>query len=96
MKRIMVSIVILVSLVMSYQTGYADGGTPGAPQSTVIENVTSDGFPWGLVVVFIIAGFIITYFKRNNPDRISSTSCVPLPDEEQKAREEARFSEDNT
>ncbi len=96
MKQIKAFVITLISSAMSYQTVYADGETPVAPQSTVIENVTSDGFPWGLVVVFIIAGFIITYFKRNNPDRLSSTSCVPLPDEEQKAREDARFTEDKT
>jgi hypothetical protein len=49
------------------------------------------GFPWGLVAVFIVVGFIMTYIKKNNPNKVTSNTCLPLIDEDQQAREKARI-----
>ncbi|NLF50974.1 MAG: hypothetical protein GX577_07540 [Leptolinea sp.] len=85
MKKLYASFLSLITLLFSYTVVFADGEPPIEPTS-VGTGAALDGFPWGLVVVFIIAGFITSFFKKNNPNRISSTSCVPLPDEEQRAK----------
>jgi len=49
------------------------------------------GFPWGLVAIFVAAGFIMTYIKKNNPNQITSCTCLPLIDEDQQAREKEQI-----
>jgi choline-glycine betaine transporter len=49
------------------------------------------GFPWGLIAIFVVAGFIMTYIKKNNPNKVTSSSCLPLIDEDQQAREKAQI-----
>ncbi len=72
------------------------GTPPLEPTPLTGAEITASSFPWGLVIVFVIAGFLIGYFKKNNPNKITNTSCVPLIDEDQQAREKSRFSGDET
>jgi ABC-type antimicrobial peptide transport system permease subunit len=49
------------------------------------------GFPWGLVAIFVVAGFIMTYIKKNNPNKVTSSSCLPIINEAQQAREKEQI-----
>jgi hypothetical protein len=50
--------------------------------------------PWGLVVVFIVAGFIITAIKKNNPNQVTVNCCMPLIDEEKMEIEKQKIAEE--
>lgn len=85
MKKLYSSLLSIITLLLSYRVVFAEGEPPLEP-TPVSTGASLDGIPWGLVAVFIVAGLITSFFKRNNPNRISSTSCVPLPDEEQRSK----------
>jgi hypothetical protein len=59
-------------------------------------NVESDNFPWGLVVVFIVVGFIMTYLKKGNPNQITTTTCIPLIDEKKMEAEKQKIAEEES
>jgi hypothetical protein len=87
------SLVLAVSTAILVQYPVlAEGNPPVDPtQAAVPATSLLTGFPWGLLAVFVAAGFIMTYIKRNNPNKVTSSSCLPLIDEEQQAREKEQI-----
>jgi len=81
----------LLAVLLSISTSFpvlAEGNPPVDPTpAAVAQSSLLTGFPWGLVAVFVVAGFIMTYIKKNNPNQVTSCTCLPLIDEEQQARE---------
>lgn len=72
-------------------------GTPppvATPLPATQSTNTIAGFPWGLVLVFVIAGFIMGYIKKNSPNRITTTTCVPLIDEKKMEAEKMKIAEE--
>jgi hypothetical protein len=43
------------------------------------------------VALFLAAGFIMSRIKKDNPNRVTSCTCLPLIDEDQQSREKARI-----
>lgn len=82
---------LLVSISTSFPV-LAEGNPPvdPTPAAAALPNLLT-GFPWGLVALFVVAGFIMTYIKKNNPNQVTSCTCLPLIDEEQQAREKAQI-----
>ena len=74
----------------------AEGNPPvdPTPVAAAQSNLLT-GFPWGLVALFVVAGIIMTYIKKNNPNQVTSCTCLPLIDEDQQAREKARFAQES-
>ncbi len=85
------SLALLVSLSTSFPV-LAEGNPPVDPTpAAVVQSNLLTGFPWGLVALFVVAGFIMTYIKKNNPNQVTSCTCLPLIDEDQQAREKAQI-----
>jgi hypothetical protein len=71
---------------------FAQSTPPVDPTPTIASSASLlTGFPWGLVVIFVAAGFIMTYIKKNNPNQVTSSCCLPLIDEDQQAREKEQI-----
>jgi hypothetical protein len=70
----------------------AEGNPPVDPTPAASPSASVfTGFPWGLLAVIVAAGFIMTYIKRNNPNKVTNCTCLPLIDEEQQAREKEQI-----
>ncbi len=86
---------LLISVLFTLVTSYpvlAEGNPPVDPTpAAAAQSNLLTGFPWGLVAIFVIAGFIMTYIKKNNPNQVTNCTCLPLIDEEQQAREKAQI-----
>lgn len=87
------SILLAAILLSGYPAAvFAEATPPVDPTPAVVSPVALiSGFPWGLVALFVVAGFIMTYIKKNNPNKVTSSTCLPLIDEEQQAREKAQI-----
>ena len=81
----------LISMLVSFPV-FAEGNPPVDPTpAAAAQSNLLTGFPWGLVALFVVAGFIMTYIKKNNPNQVTSCTCLPLIDEDQQAREKAQI-----
>jgi len=75
-----------------YVPVFAQSTPPVDPTPTVASTASFlTGFPWGLIAIFVAAGFIMTYIKKNNPNQVTSCTCLPLIDEERQAKEKAEI-----
>jgi hypothetical protein len=96
MRNIRLFLLVLLALFIILQPVQAAGTPP--PAATSIPNKQTNsptaGFPWGLVIVFIVAGFIMTFIKKNSPNKITSTSCIPLIDEKKMEAEKKKIAEE--
>jgi hypothetical protein len=95
MRKIFALLFLVFILSMANHPVQAAGTPPpdGAPLPVSLPSDIT-GFPWGLVVVFIVAGFIMTYIKKNSPNKITSTTCVPLIDEKKMEAEKRMIAEE--
>lgn len=86
---------LYLALLVSISTSFpvlAEGNPPVDPTTAAAaQSNLLTGFPWGLVALFVVAGFIMTYIKKNNPNQVTSCTCLPLIDEDQQAREKAQI-----
>ncbi len=96
MRKISVLLLLVFVLFSAYLPVQAAGTPPPDATPFPATPLTSiaAGFPWGLVLVFIVAGFIITYFKKNSPNTITTTCCVPLIDEKKLEAEKKKIAEE--
>lgn len=73
-----------IFLLISYQTVLADGTPPVSPTTVsppTIGNILSE-VPWGLVIIFVVAGIILSTIRKNTPENVITASCcVPFVDE---------------
>lgn len=93
-KTIIIRSILLAAILFSTLTitVFAEATPPIDPTPAAASPVALiSGFPWGLVALFVVAGFIMTYIKKNNPNKVTSSTCLPLIDEEQQSREKARI-----
>ena len=89
MKNLFSTLFIGFLLITQVQVVYAADNPPVNPASSVLDIFS--GIPWGLILIFVIAGFIVSYMKRNNPNQVTNNTCLPLIDEAQQAREKAQI-----
>jgi hypothetical protein len=96
MKNISTLFLVLVVLAIVFQSVQAAATPPPdtTPPPAMQPAGAIAGFPWGLLLVFIVAGFIMTYIKKNSPNKITSTSCVPLIDEKKMEAEKKMIAEE--
>jgi hypothetical protein len=96
MRNIGLFLLVLLALSIILQPVQAAGTPPPAATSIPSGQANSPaaGFPWGLIIVFIGAGFIMTFIKKNSPNKITSTSCVPLIDEKKLEAEKKKIAEE--
>ncbi len=97
MNRLLAFALSLTALLMSYQTVLADGEPPVSPTqagSLSIGSILAD-IPWGLVIVFIVAGIILSTIKKNTPENVITVSCcVPFVDEKKMEIEKQKIAEE--
>lgn len=89
-------LVSISKFAISLQSCAFDAVTPPpavtpVPAAQPIEILT--GIPWGLIIVFIAAGFIITAIKKNKPDQVTVSCCLPLIDEKKMEIEKQKIAE---
>lgn len=97
MNKILAFSLSLVALLISYQTVLADGTPPVNPTQAGPLSINSilSGIPWGLVIVFIIAGVIISTIKKNTPENVITVSCcVPFVNEKKMEIEKQKIAEE--
>jgi uncharacterized membrane protein YfcA len=96
MRNIGLFLLVLLALSIILHPVQAAGTPP--PAATSIPNGQTNnpaaGFPWGLIIVFIGAGFIMTYIKKNSPNTITTTTCIPLIDEKKMEAEKKKIAEE--
>jgi hypothetical protein len=95
--RIQLAILILCIALLFVILPVQAAGSPPVDATPIPASQSTGpitGFPWALILVFIVAGLIMNYLKKDNPNKITSTTCLPLIDEKKMEAEKRKIAEE--